>query len=401
MNATVLPYAESLLNQLNVFRFCFTKPQYNNFCQLTSGIALSEHSAVSRISELFEQRDQSSLNRFLTESPWDETLVKQRLHKILFRQIPELSVFIGDDTLSDKPFAKKMQGTASHYSSMKKKNENGHSIVTSGFYHPNGFVPFDLSPYFTKEGSQKLGKPFKTKNDLMCETIDTVSVEHKPHVMLFDSWYSNTQIIQKLRTYNIHYITQIKSNRNVTIKYRKRQAADHAKNVSFTEYVTFSVNGELFRVHEKDGFISGLGTVKILFSQMLRENETGEKVWTEFHYLITDMLELSAQEIIETYLKRFSIESFHREAKQQLGLDAYQFTRIRGIERYLFLVLLVYTLLMLLNKKLSKTVGLGKKTIGELRTFLRQESYTTLLRRAKVQNTAHTNLIASKLAIAF
>lgn len=399
-NTNVLPYPEEILRQLNAFRPCFTKPQFNNFCQLTSGIILSSYSAVSRISQMFQVRDQSSLNRFLTESPWNEKSVKTTLHKALFRAMPDLNIFIGDDTLSEKPFARKMQGAASQYSSMQKRNVNGHSIVTCGYYHENGFVPFDSQLYYPKQTLQEIGYMFQTKNDIMCQKITAANKAHKPAIMLLDSWYSNHQVLGKLRELGIHYITQIKSNRNVTMRRRKRHIANHAKDISLANYTVLTIKENLFRAYETEGFISGLGTVKIVICQMLLENEKHEKYWSEFNYLITDMLELSAKETIELYLKRFSIEVFHREAKQQLGLDAYQLRNIRGIERYLFLVLLAYVLLVLLNQSLMR-IETKSKSIGELREYLKEECYTTLLTRAKIQKIEERRLIARKLAIVF
>jgi hypothetical protein len=52
----------------------FTKPQYENFCRVTMGLMTAgkkEHD-VKSINELFiDKKDQSSLNRFVTESNWN------------------------------------------------------------------------------------------------------------------------------------------------------------------------------------------------------------------------------------------------------------------------------------------------------------------------------------------
>jgi len=81
-------------------------------------------------------------------------------------------------------------------------------------------------------------------------------------------------------------------------------------------------------------------------------------------------------------LVRGGIESFHREAKQHLGLESYQIRKSRGIERYLFLVLFVYVLLLLLNQQQMKET-FESKTIGELCRELKAECYTTMLQKAR------------------
>ncbi len=59
---------------LSGFRRYFTRPQYENFCRVMLGLIVAgekEHD-VKSINELFIQRkDQSSVNRFFTESEWD------------------------------------------------------------------------------------------------------------------------------------------------------------------------------------------------------------------------------------------------------------------------------------------------------------------------------------------
>ncbi len=78
---TILEYPKPLLSFLNVFRSNLSKPQFNNFLQITNGIALSYHFTISRISQMFEYRDNSSLNKFLTQSPWKEEPIKTKILK--------------------------------------------------------------------------------------------------------------------------------------------------------------------------------------------------------------------------------------------------------------------------------------------------------------------------------
>ncbi len=63
------------------FKKHFSKPQYENFCRAELGMMVAgegEHD-VKSINELFiERKDQSSLNRFITEPKWNvEAVVKE------------------------------------------------------------------------------------------------------------------------------------------------------------------------------------------------------------------------------------------------------------------------------------------------------------------------------------
>jgi hypothetical protein len=81
--------------------------------------------------------------------------------------------------------------------------------------------------------------------------------------------------------------------------------------------------------------------------------------WGETHFIISDMINIENKEIIMQYLQRVGIESFHREAKQNTGMEGYFLRKRRGIERYLFLVMVAYSHLILqsINMKQLKTIG--------------------------------------------
>jgi len=94
---------------LEQFRPCFSKPQFRNFSTYILGLVTCEDKRknVEAINRCFvEARDQSTLNRFLTASPWSlQRLEDQRL--ALAREnlpVPEGSTgyLIIDDTLNKK-----------------------------------------------------------------------------------------------------------------------------------------------------------------------------------------------------------------------------------------------------------------------------------------------------------
>ena len=63
------------------FKKFFTKPQYENFCRAQLGLIAAgkrEHD-VKSINELFiDRKDQSSLNRFITQPKWNiQAVVKK------------------------------------------------------------------------------------------------------------------------------------------------------------------------------------------------------------------------------------------------------------------------------------------------------------------------------------
>ncbi len=85
MTAELLPMPKEWNQILNSFSSCFSKPQFNNFSLFATALAVSQHSTVSRLAAFAPDKDQSSLNRFLTESPWQEAAVKDRLSRLTAR----------------------------------------------------------------------------------------------------------------------------------------------------------------------------------------------------------------------------------------------------------------------------------------------------------------------------
>ena len=393
MKTTLLQYPSELIGLLKPFENDFTKPQYNNFKQSISGMAVSSHATIEHWSKLFDQKHQTSLDRFFIESPWNLNSIKNRLHRITPRFLPLSCVGILDDTLSHKPFAKKMELLGCHYDHLNGGYETGHSIVTSGYHTPTDFMPHDAIIYVRKENcSSQI--PFRTKNDIAANMIRNMAKQKKLFCFVFDTWYSNTQIIGAIKEAKKHYVTEIKENRNVTLSRKETAVRDHARHIIEKQYSTLIIDGKKFKVFSCSSFISGIGNVHLLFCKMWQEDK---EEWGDMHYLISDLVSFSEEAILRLYLMRGGIESFHREAKQHLGLESYQLRKSRGIERYLFLVLMTYAFLVML---MMLPYGRMKciKTIGEVCRSLREDCYTNLLKNSKNAHIDDIRQAAKQLA---
>jgi hypothetical protein len=371
MKESLLLYPVEWKNLLNLFTPDFSKPQFNNFCQSTTCMAISAYSSIKRWANVFDKKNQSSLNDFFTISPWDDGLVHTRLSRITVKKVKDANIGIIDDTLSHKPYAKKMAFLDFFYDGLTKKKKKGHSVVTHGLHSQElGFVPFDNELY-KKDG--------RSKNDIACEMIERTQRFKKLPLWLVDSWYSNEKVIGKIRKAGSHFITEIKSNRNIHIGRRNMWVREHEKTIPKKLYTQVKIKDSLYRYFQTSGFISGIGNVNLVFSQKYEESE---KNWSETYYITTDILSMKGDRVIELYLLRGGIEGFHRQWKQDIGMESYQLRNDRGIERYLFLAMLVFALLLLLNQRQMRRT-FESKTIGELCRELKAECHTTLLLNAK------------------
>ena len=70
--------------------------------------------------------------------------------------------------------------------------------------------------------------------------------------------------------------------------------------------------------------------------------------------------------ILKTYLKRWEIDSFYRDAKQELGLEDYEVRKMRGMRRHWLMVFLADALLQLGSRRGEPVAWIGTclKTVG-------------------------------------
>lgn len=361
---------ENLKSFLEPYSFALSKPQFTHFSHIIHSLAVCEQPSIQRFSFL-HTKSRSSLSRFLSESTWEIESAKQMYHLQLEPYVETDSFLLLDDTLSKRPYAKKVEKANFHFDHTTNKDVLGYSIVTSVLKSGQKILPYDLKPYYREQDC--LDTQFKTKNELAAEIILSTKHNNNISTAIFDTWYSNEQVIGACKEAGKHFITQIKSNRNVTLNSMKRFVREHETEITEKDWEVMQYNEEKIRFFSTCAFISKIGNVHLIFSQMFNKKE--EK-WGETHYFISDLLEKTPQEILGMYLTRVGIEGFHREAKQNIGLEGYFLRKCRGIERYLFLVMLTYSILVMQSIPGKLSIG---QTCEENKVLLYEQVYQGIL----------------------
>ena len=141
---------EGLLEQ---FRPCFSRPQFRNFTTYILGLVACEDKRknVEAINRCFvEARDQSTLNRFLTASPWSLRLLKSQRLALAREGLPiqegSTGYLIIDDTINRKTDLH-MEEAGYHYDSVEGKPVWGHDLVTSHYVNGEAEYPVRLGLY--------------------------------------------------------------------------------------------------------------------------------------------------------------------------------------------------------------------------------------------------------------
>ena len=247
------------LQLLKPYEFEFSKPQFNHFSKFIQCLQVCDKPTINRFYHL-HNTDRSSMNRFLTESPWKlEDLENIHLNQIS-KYYKEGSSMLIDDTISHRKYAKKVEGANYHFNHTESKQSLGYCILTSTISFDNQILPYIIKPYYRKDDC--VNTTFKSKNEMAKEIILSSKNQEKIKYVIFDTWFSNDIVIGACKSAGKNYITQIKSNRNITIDNKKRFVREHAREIKDEDWFEFAVEGNKLRIVNTSAFISKIGSIQ-------------------------------------------------------------------------------------------------------------------------------------------
>ena len=196
------------------------------------------------------------------------------------------------------------------------------------------------------------------------DLIDFLNKKLPLKLVLFDSWYSDKKLISKLITKGIHVICGIKTNRKICLKPWKWEKLSTFSKLSH-DFSDYFIDEEIYKISSYKAKLEGLPFMKMLISKQWNEKENK---WSENFHLISTNRKLNVSQIIRLYSKRWAIETFHRDIKQNLGFAKAFIRNKTAIVRHSIFVVLAYAVLKLFM------LGNGlKKTIGECCSYIQDK----------------------------
>jgi len=337
-------------NLFSKFKKFFSKPQYENFCRTELGLMVAgggEHD-VKSVNELFiDRKDQSSLNRFITDPKWNINSAVNRAKSLLLSEANIDTSFeykIIDDTVCRKYSQSTEMVCYNHSSTMG--TVLSHDYVTSLYVNNGLAVPDGLKLYGNQKKCAEKGIEFKTRLQLACDIIDEHTPLVKKTIWLWDSWFTCQEMASKCKAHAYSWIGEIKSNRIVFYegkRYRLDELFD--KICSEGGFFDVVVKGEDYCVFKADVFMPKMGYFSIVMNV-----KAGTK---DVHFLCTDLVGCSVEEIVGHGLEKHRIEDFYKEAKA-LGFGEYRFRASEAALIHAHLVVLAYTLLDVLRRRLLR-----------------------------------------------
>ena len=350
---------------LSFYKKCFTRPQYKNFRDFVLGLIVSDNKTIQEINDCFGRVDQSSLNRFLTLSEWDAAKINnKRISQIKSYHKIKKGIFICDPTFLQK-FGKMMEYANYHYNGMTKKEEWGYFLVNSFFTDGNVEFPVCADFYLRKEDADEK-HPFKTIREICLEQIDYAMKRLPIWLFIADAGLYADFLIQDIRSRGLKYILGTRVTNNISIGGKKRiSIEEYLETLTDLDFKRHIIDGELYYLHTIEVSERGVGKEKLLISY-----KNGDEEETRIN--VTNLLQHSDESILRLLLKRWKIETWHRDGKQHLGLEDCQMGKFGAIQKVVCAILVAYTQLILMkDDRLLKPLNRVLKTIGEGCRYLR------------------------------
>lgn len=380
MSSTMVTFYSHIVNFIFALQLQLSKPQMNHLLTFIHGIILTDGRVnVAQIRRSTgDARDLSCMTRFLNESPWCPNRVTRRRIQFIINRIQKartkagdprpIVFFIVDDTQSKKDRStKRMEGLDNHFSHSDGKTVWSHCIVTAHVVSEDHSFAWDFRSYFRESYCQEEGIPFKSKNDLAIELINSYQPSDDEQVyVLVDSWYTSKKLIEACYLKGFHLIGGVRANRKIYPHGVGVKLSDFASTfIEATDLHSVTVDGHSYKVYSYEGNLADTEYAKVLLSW---ENEFVSNK-TPFCLLSTDS-SLNLVTILRYYNVRWNIETGYRYFKELLGFDEYQLLSRKGIERFWCIEFLTYNYLEYQRQEWQQGLPL---TIGDVVRRIRKD----------------------------
>ncbi|MBV4449263.1 transposase [Clostridium tyrobutyricum] len=135
-----------------------------------------------------------------------------------------------------------------------------------------------------------------------------------------------------------HLIGALKTNRIIYPKGCGIQIKQFTQYIEKNDVCLVTVNDSKYWVYHYECALKGINNAVVL---LCWQKNSFKKEGALRVFLCTDM-ELSNQTILEYYIKRWPVEIFFRQTKNNIGIDKYQVRSSKDIDRILLLACLTY-----------------------------------------------------------
>ena len=311
-----------------------------------TGLAAASSKTVTGIArEVLPAGSDRALNKFLTEYNWDEDeLNHERLEKLQNHGETRWSkdgYIIIDDSVLQRT-GKELPGAGSFYDHSEGEPVWGQDLVYAFYVDHKTSYPLAFRQYEKAEDEDQEDEE-ATKYELAKEIITELEEEIgvPAATYLFDSWFAHDSgLIKHVESYKKDWIGPLRSNRQVTYDGKEKRVDALEESIDTEER---EIDDEVYNIWTKTLPVSKLGEVRLVIA----EKEVDEDEENPVKYLATNKIDAPSAHIIRSYSKRWRIETFFEDSKDDLGLGGCEVRDSDGASRHWHLQMLTYSLLRL------------------------------------------------------
>jgi hypothetical protein len=364
------------------------EPQRRHFGEYLTGLYVAAQKTVSGIHREFAQTtDQSCLNRYLQEAPWDVQQLNQRRLQLLQHRpdtrYSEQGVIPLDNTLIDHA-GQCITDVSWFWDHAEQRHKIAHDYLFVNYVCTSGkHYPLDFRRFQTRELCACLEQPFQDHTTLAKELVDWVCEQQIPGTFAFDSYFTSAALLNHIHSKITAqgqprgYVGSLKFNRKLQYQGQLLKASELAEHIAPNVRKQLQVGEQAQWYFTCSLRIPDIHHKVRIVMVWEKQTDTAPRI-----ILVTNRTYWEASRIVRVYRGRWTgTETFHRDGKQQLGMGDCQLRWSEGQTRHMYLVMLAYSLLMQQLQQGHAYEWAYQKltTIGEAcRAMLRETLRTTL-----------------------
>jgi hypothetical protein len=255
----------------------------------------------------------------------------------------ERKVFVVDDSLYDKSRSKKLELLSSVYDHVEHRFVRGFRMLTLAFTDGISLIPLDFALLGSKKilceanpdidkrshGAKRRNEAVQEAPKVLISMIDNHRnlIKEGSHIV-FDSWFCYPSLIRALAGRKLHVTGRLKKN---DTRYLFRRNCRDSLVTLEQLYTKLSRIPRCVRERQRNENADVLGSFCVALPSDGKEEAVAVRIVFiqnrssknphEWLAILTTDLELSEEQIIQTYAKRWNIEEFFKVAKSLLQLE--------------------------------------------------------------------------------
>jgi hypothetical protein len=275
---------------------------------------------MTKLSKLTDKSHDTFTKHLLLNSSLDDDKRLWKSIKPFLRDYEneDSGCIIIDDMLMHKPWTKVNDIVCWHYDHVSQSMQKGilmlnfHYTDDTGISIPLGYeIITKTEDKWSDEYQKNVKKSLFSKNEIMQDKLYILHYnnEVKYKYILFDKWFASTKnlvfIEDELKK---KFVCPIKSNRKIALTLEERN------NGKYVNISTIDIKGGSSRLIYLEGYEKPLRLVK----QVVKNGDDDESTYL---YLVTNDIDLSFDEVLEIYKRRWKVEEYHKSLKQNLKIE--------------------------------------------------------------------------------